>query len=185
MAWKGVERVRTPHTQRTFTCVTPDILLYTILRSKLNHVSRKAYHRRADKLRGCASPYSRHTRGSSPGPHPRQNRQAESSQVPCQSANRTKGKGLRPKGAASMDRVTSPTIKSGRIKHGLGLPLASSFGRQSKRHDMKPRRQGRKERTALNHRGRALVPTYTAMDAERSPASPKGQHGYLLERTYR
>ena len=50
---------------------------------------------------------------------------------------------------------------------------------------MKPRRQGRKERTEPNHRGRASVPTYTAMDAERSPASPKGQHRYLLERTYR
>ena len=67
----------------------------------------------------------------------------------------------------------------------LGLPLASSFGRQSKMHDMKPRRQGRKKRTEPNHRGRASVPTYTAMDAARSPASPKGQHRYLLKRTYR
>ena len=66
--------------------------------------------------------------------------------MPYQSASRTKGKELRPKGVASADRVTSPTIKSGRINHGLGLPLASSFGRQSDRHDMKPRRQGRKER---------------------------------------
>ena len=100
--------------------------------------------------------------------------------MPCQSASRTKGKGLRPKGAASADRVTSPTIKSGRIIHGLGVLLASSFGRQSKRHNMKPRRQGWKERTEPNHRGRASVPTSTAMDAERSPASPKGQHRYLL-----
>ena len=35
------------------------------------------------------------------------------------------------------------------------------------------------------HRCRASVPTYTVMDTERSPASPKGQHHYLPERTYR
>ena len=148
-------------------------------------MNRKSYHRRAVKERGRASPHSRHTQGSSPSPHPRQHRQAEFPRVPCQFASRTKGKGLCPKGAASVDRVTSPTIKSGRIKHGFGVPLASSFGMQPKRHNMKPRRQGRKERTKPNHRGRTSVPTYTAMDAERSPASPKGQHRYLLERTYR
>ena len=92
---------------------------------------------------------------------------------------------MRPKGAARADQVTSPTIKSGRIKYGLGLPLASSFGRQSKSHNMKARRQGRNERTKPNHWGRASVPTYTVMDAERSPSSLKGQHRYLLERTYR
>ena len=93
--------------------------------------------------------------------------------MPCQSADRMKGKGLRPKGAAGADRVTSPTIKSGRINNGLGIPLALSFGRQSKRHNMKPCRQGWKERMEPNHRGRASVPTYTAMDADGSPTSPR------------
>ena len=38
--------------------------------------------------------------------------------MPCQPANRAKGKGRHPKGAANADQDTSPSVKSGMHQHG-------------------------------------------------------------------